>query len=423
MQEITESKVNAITKVSTLVIAGLIATALAACGKVEEAPKAPPAPAVAVYEIKTEEIGSYREFVARTVASKEAHLRARVEGELLERSFREGSSVEKGQVLLKIDPAEYIVSVASATADLDSKLAGENSAKRDLRRGREIAVGGYISESDLDRLITKEAQAASAVKVAEAALKKAELDLTYTTITAPFSGRIGKVNYNVGNVVGPTSDTLATLILTDPMYVSFQVEESLYISYAQDFEKEKALKHIKKPRASISIRLPNNSLYPEKGVFDFADTKIDQSMGTVELRALFANPKGIILPGLFVTLILESQDKEQMSLVPQVAVQENQQGKFVLVVKDNKVSQRHVILGRRINAMWLVDSGLKLGEQVVIEGLQKIRPGVEVKAVIKAVDSLTGTISDVVNKVTAEAVDDESTDKSDDSVIDAVKKS
>ncbi len=368
---------------------------LAACGKVEEAPRAVPAPAVSVYQIKTEEIGNYREFVARTVASREANLRARVEGELIERSFKEGSSVKQGQVLLKIDPAEYLASVASAKADLTSKIAGENGAIRDLKRGREIAGDGFISQSDLDRLITNEAQTKAAVKVAKAALEKAELNLSYTSITAPFSGRIGKVNYNVGNVVGPTSDVLATMTLTDPMYVSFQIEESLYISYAQKHAREQKTIGLESPSVNLSIRLPNNSLYPESGILDFADTKIDQSMGTVELRALFNNPDGIILPGLFVTLILESQEKELMSLVPQAAVQENQQGKFVLVVDNNKVVQRHVVLGRRINAMWVVGSGLKEGEEVIIEGLQKVRPGVDVKAVVKAVDGLTGTISDM----------------------------
>lgn len=380
---------------SKILIVSFSTLILAACGKAEVVQQAAPAPAVSVYQIKTQEIGQYREFVARTVASKEANLRARVEGELLERSFREGSKVEAGQVLLKIDPTAYIASVSSAKADLTSRIAGAKGAERDLKRGKEIASDGFISQSDLDKLITNEAQTKASVKVAQAALEKAELNLSYTTIKAPFTGRIGKVNYNVGNVIGPKSDVLATLTLTNPIFVSFQVEESLYISYAQNHKKEQESKNIKAPSVDLSIRLPNNTLYPEQGVLDFADTKIDQSMGTVELRALFNNPNGIILPGLFVTLILESQEKESMSLVPQAAVQENQQGKFVLVVDNNKVVQRHVVLGRRINAMWVVDSGLKEGEQVIIEGLQKVRPGVDVKAVNKVVDGLTGTISDM----------------------------
>ena len=148
----------------------------------------------------------------------------------------------------------------------------------------------------------------------------------------------------------------------------------------------------------LTLRLPNNSTFPDKGVLDFADTKINRNTGTVELRAEFDNPDGIVMPGLFVTLIVESTNKQELALIPQVAVQENQQGKFVLVVDDeNKVAMRIVKLGRRINAMWVVESGLEAGEKVIIEGLQKVRQGAEVKAVEKNVDETTGTISSKAN--------------------------
>lgn len=372
-------------------VLALLSFTLLACGEPEKERKTPP-PAVSVYEIHTEQIGRHREFVARTEAFKEADLRARVEGELIERHFREGSIVEKGQLLLKIDPAAYEASLAQAKADLASKQSGEENAVRNLKRAKDLINDGYISQSDFDRLTTEDSQAKAAVKSAEAALKKSELDLSYTTITAPFTGHIGKVNYNVGNIVGPTSDVLASLILTDPIYVSFQVEEGLYLDFLQSNKKANTPGEVK---IDLSLRLPNNSDYSEKGQLDFADTKIERGMGTVELRASFANPDGIILPGLFVTLITESQKKSTMALVPQAAVQANQQGKFVLVVDEsNTVKQRHVTLGRRINAMWLVKEGLEAGERVVIEGLQKVRPGVEVQAVTKAVDAVTGTISE-----------------------------
>ncbi|TYK65641.1 efflux RND transporter periplasmic adaptor subunit [Colwellia echini] len=368
---------------------------LSACSE-PEVKMQPPAPAVSVYSIKAESIGGYREFVARTEAFKTADLRARVEGELLERHFTEGSIVEKGQVLLKIDPAAYKAALSSAKADLSSRISGENNAKSNLKRANDLINDGYISQSDFDRLTTEESQATSAVKAAEAALEKAELNLSYTTITAPFTGRIGKVNYNVGNIVSPTSNTLATLIVTDPIYVSFQVEESVYISYQQAHQGAHKTGGVE---FDISLRLPNNSEYLEKGKLDFANTKISEGMGTVELRTVFPNPQNIILPGLFVTLTLESKKKEEVALIPQAAVQENQQGKFVLIVDaDNKVSQRHVVLGRRINAMWAVESGVSVGEKVIVEGLQKVRSGVEVNPVEKYVDPLVGTISDIDNK-------------------------
>lgn len=372
-------------------LVSLLSLVLISCGKQELAVTPPPAPAVSVYTISSQDIGSYREFVARTEASKEANLLARVEGELIERSFREGSMVEKGQVLLKIDPAAYQAALNSAKADLSSRVSGEDNAVRNLKRAKDLIGDGFISQSDFDKLTTEESQAKSAVKSAQAALENAELNLSYTNIVAPFSGQIGKVNYDVGNVVGPTSDTLATLTLSDPIYVNFQVEESLYVSYLQSHQE---IKNAEEVLMNVSLRLPNNSDYPEIGRLDFADTEISQGMGTVELRAVFPNPNGIVIPGLFVTLITESKDKESMALIPQAAVQEGQQGKFVLVVDaNNTVQQRYVVLGRRINAMWVVEKGLSAGEQVIVEGLQKVRPGAEVKPVVKVIDALTGTIT------------------------------
>lgn len=341
-------------------------------------------------------VGSHREFVARTAASKEVDLKARVEGELIERFFEEGSVVEAEQVLLKIDPAAYQASLESAKADVNSKKASAEGTARDLKRGKEVASEGYISQADLDKLTTNDAQAKAAVKAALANLEKAQLNLDYTTIKAPFSGRIGKVNYNVGTIVGPTSDALANLTAIDPIYVSFQVEESEFITYLQ---KHKDTNGPKDVPMEISLRLPNNTEYAEKGRLAFADTKIEQNMGTVELRAEFNNPNGIIIPGMFVNLIAQGKDKTQMALVPQSAVQESQQGKFVLVVDEhNRVSQRIVTLGRRINAMWLVEKGIDAGERVIIEGLQKVRPGIDVKPMGKHVDSVTGVISDFVTQ-------------------------
>lgn len=367
---------------------------ISACGEKPQTTSQTPPPAVSTYVVTMKDVGDYREFVARTVASKEVEITARVEGELIERAFKEGAIVNEGQTLFKIDATTYITALESAKADLASRVAGAQGAARDLKRGNEVASQGYISQADLDKLITNDSQAKASVNVAKAALEQAELNLSYTTIKAPFSGHIGKVNFNVGNIVSPATGSLATLTATNPIYVSFGVEESEFVSYLQQKTAEGGNKG---DHFDISIRLPNNTIYAEKGQMTFADTKIEQGMGTVELRAVFDNPNDIILPGLFVTLLAESKVKTSSALIPQASVQESQQGKFVLVVDEqNKVAQRIVKLGRRINAMWLVESGLNANERVIIEGLQKVRSGIEVAPVNKQVDPITGVISTLI---------------------------
>ncbi|BDF95177.1 efflux RND transporter periplasmic adaptor subunit [Pseudoalteromonas haloplanktis] len=361
---------------------------ISGCTEPTENNPAAPFPAVSVYKVDLREIGNYREFVARTEAFQEVAIRARVEGELIERHFDEGTKVEKGQLLFTIDPQEFSSSVAEIEADLKSKVVGLDAAERDLKRGKEIAQDGFISQADLDQLTTNFDQARAAVKSAEASLEKAKLNLSYTQIYAPFDGQIGKVNYDIGNIVGLSSGPLATLTDFDPIFVTFQVEEADYISYRQ------AHQGIDNFSMDISIRLPNNTAFDSKGVLNFADTKIDQSTGTVELRASFANPNDVVVPGLFVTLMLESQKKELQALIPQAAVQENQQGKFVLVLdSDDKVLQRAVKLGRRIEAMWVVEGGLEEGERIIFEGQQKVKAGAKVKPVMKTVNPVTGMTS------------------------------
>ena len=349
-------------------------------------------PAVSVFQVKTEEVGQYLEFVARTEPNQSVEIRARVEGELISRSFTEGGIVTKGQELFQIDPDQYSASLAEAEAALKSQRVGAANALRNLERGQELSKTGFISNSDLDKLVTTSSQAEAAVRSAEANLEKASLNLQYSTIHAPFTGSIGRVKFNVGNLVTPQSDSLATLISIDPMYVNFQLEEARYLNYLQmpeDIQQE----------VNLTLRLPNNQVYTGDGVVNFADTRIGESTGTVAMRAEFSNTNGGLVPGLFVTLMIETEDKESVALVPQVAVQENQQGKFVLVVgEDNKVVARVVQLGRRMNAMWVVESGLEAGEQIVIEGLQKVRPGVEVDPIEKTIDSITGTITELPNQ-------------------------
>lgn len=372
---------------------------LSAC--TEEAPKqAPPAPAVTVYSVQSSSVGKFREFVARTEASQEVELRARVEGEIILSNFTEGSLVQQGQLLFKIDRRPYQAALDQAQANLAARQAEETQANADFKRGEELAPDGFISQSDLGKLRSAAGQAVANVKGAEAALETARINLDFTHITAPFDGQIGKRHYDAGTLVSPSSEPLATLSASNPIYVNFQLEESAYINFLQKRASEG--KSGQEPELDLSLRLPNGGDYGKPGKLDFADTKIDSTVGSVSLRAIFPNDEGLILPGLYVTLLVESQKKEQLPLIPQASVQENQLGNFVLIIDDkNQVATRHVDMGRRLGAMWVVNGGLKDGERIVIEGLQKVRPGVEVNPIEKTVDSKTGAIIDKDHASTA----------------------
>ncbi len=369
---------------------------LIACSEETPQQKAPP-PAVSVIEVGTQEVGEYGEFVARTDAYKTVDLRARVEGSITKRLFTEGSSVEKDQLLFEIDRENYEAAFQEADANLKSTQAEKLRTERDYQRGLELRPNGYISQSDLDTLASNSVKARASVKGAQAALKNAQVNLSYTRIYAPFAGEIGTVRYNVGNLVGPSSEPLATLLKDDPIYANIQINESSYITYLQEFSDEhgEVRVHSQPPQDAVTITLilPNGTTHEHKGTINYAGIEVNSSTGTVNLRAQFPNPTGIVRPGLYGTLIIESQDKVTQPVIPQYAVQEGQQGKFVLIVDaNNTVKSRNVKVGRRLGPLWVVTAGLQAGDKIIVEGLQKVRAGAAVTSVLKYLDSKTGSL-------------------------------
>ena len=380
------------------ILSGLMISTLLLSGcdsdQTEQRPQIPPA-AVSVYDVQTQKVGGYSEYIGRSEAINVVDIRARVEGFLVKRNFTEGSMVDKNQLLYELDRAPFEAALKGAKAKLSSSQANLVNARKSLERSQDLIKSGAISQSDLDMKISTEAQALAAVESAQAELDSAKLNLSYTRISAPFKGRIGKSTYSVGNLVGPNSKPLATLTSMDPIYVIFQMDERQLVSHLTKNAQTREVPDIESKSAyDLTLKLPNGETYDQPGTFSFADTKVDESMGTLTLRATFPNPQGILLPGLYVTLQAESTDKKSVPIIPQAAVQQDQSGYFVLLVTpDNAVKMQQVELGRRLHAMWAVKSGLKPGDKIIVEGLQKVRPGAQVAPTVVTVDPTVGTIT------------------------------
>ena len=378
-------------------------------GETKDNAGAMPAPAVSVLKVTTSAVGDYNEFVSRTEAKEEVNLIARVEGILIARNFNEGQQVTEKQVLFEIDRAPFEAALNQAKANLSSSEAALKKAEADLKRGKEMSRKGFVSQSDLDSLVSKDLQAKSTVEASKAQVQQAEINLSYTTIIAPFDGVIGRANFSTGSLVSASSGPLATLTTLSPIHVYFQVDEKNIISYMRAEANRKNSKqspssvadkddsidfNSENPDLDLKLRLPDGSMYGERGKLDFSDTKIDESTGTLSVRAVFPNPDRIILPGLYVTLIAESKNKKAKVVIPQFAIQENQKGRFVLAVdENNKVSTRTITTGRRIGPMWVVNSGLKADELIIVEGLQKVQPDIKIKPVLKTINPNNGILS------------------------------
>ncbi len=352
-------------------------------------PKGGPPPSVTVAKATKRDIRERYEFVGQTEAVAEIELTARVEGFLVERAFEEGDDVEKGARLFAIERDEYEAAVQAAEAAVAEAKAGLERARRDLGRARSLAKRGNISQAKLDQAISDEQQAVAKVQAAEAVLRRDRLDLSYTEIVAPVDGRIGRARYDVGNLVGPAGEVLARLVTLDPIYVTFTVSEQTYLDYRQEVA---AAELAGKPPPSYvpRLRLANSTEYQHSGRIDFVDNRVDPTTGTILIRSVFPNPSKLLVPGLFVTVVVESAEASPALLIPQAAVQEDQQGYFVLTATTDDIAEvRRVSMGNRVGLLWEVVDGLAEGERVIYQGIQKVRPGAKVAPVERAPNAPT----------------------------------
>lgn len=334
-------------------------------------------PSVIVSTITNRDVAKQRVYVGRVNAVKTVQLTARVEGTLEQRNFREGSFVKKNDLLFLIEQAAYKAAVDQSAADVLSTKAQLKQTELDYERDKKLAATNDVTQQDLDTAVANRDVAKANVKKAEAALAASNLNLTYTKITSPIDGRISSTNVNVGNLVGPSSGTLATIVTLDPIYVTFFVSE-------RDLIEARKAGLVKDAKTSLTpiLQLSDGSTYSQPGKLDYVGIQIGQDTDTIEVRAVFENSEHVLIPGQFVNVTLRTKKTQTALVVPQIALQNDQAGSYVLVVdKDDKVVKRSVTLGQQIGVDWVVENGLQEGERVIVQGIQKVHPGVVVNPV------------------------------------------
>ncbi len=350
---------------------------LAACERKVEPPERP-APGVMVSKVSSQLIKESSEFIGRTLAVNDVQLRARVQGYLLERNFREGDNVEVGDILFKIESETYEAEVGAAQGRVEQAEAEVARTADDLQRYEKLYKSQNISEQEINRARNDKLQAEANLTSARADLHRAQTDLDNTTIQAPIKGRIGRSIISVGNLIDPGGEPLARIVELNPMYVSINVAERSLVTI-KNKQLELGLSEDELPPVDVQLRLPDNTIYEHIGRLDFVDNVVNTGTATVSIRARFPNPDELLIPGMFVRALIGREEKVQALLIPEQAIQEDQAGKYVMVVdSDNVVDVRRVKVGRGFQGMLTVTDGLQDGEQVVVEGMQKIRPGVTV---------------------------------------------
>ncbi|MNQ66815.1 Multidrug efflux pump subunit AcrA precursor [compost metagenome] len=353
---------------------------LAGCGDKGEAGQGagemPPA-AVDVVTLHAAPLQLMSELTGRTAPLRVAEVRPQVNGIILKRLFTEGSDVKAGQLLYQIDPAVYQAAVASAKANLAKAQANEQSARLKAQRYAELVKVKAISRQEYDDADAAWKQQVAEIGAAKAALQSANINLAYTKITAPISGRIGKSAVTEGALVtAQQADSLTSISQLDPMYVDVRQSTADLLRLKRQVAAGK-LTQGKQDGAKVSFQLEDGSQYGEQGTLQFSDVTVDETTGMVTLRVLVPNPHDLLLPGMFMRATLQEGERPQGLLVPQTAVTRTPKGgaTVMVVTADNKVELREVQLSRVVGDSWVVESGLDAGEKVIVAGLQKVKPG------------------------------------------------
>lgn len=371
----------------------LLSTVMATSALANKDSSEPPPPAVVVAAIESKPVEQSKRYIGNIQAVRSVDIVARVEGFLEAQAFTEGSMIETGQLLFKIEDLSYQAQVAAAEGQFESAVADTASAQAlldqreaDFERQKLLVERGDTSQTAFDqaRAIRDEALAsvrkgAAAQEQAKAAVRNAVINLGYTTIHSPISGRIGRANVTPGNLVNAASGPLATVVQLDPIRAAFSIPSAQYVSTAEQIAGPVASETERK-RLVPRLILPTGETYEHQGQISFVDNKVDPRTGTVTVYAEFPNPDQVLLPGQFITASIGLADPKRAPVVPAAALMQDAEGAEVyLLDKDNHIVARKIETGPRVGDGYAVTSGLQAGELVVVSGLQKVKPGMQVK--------------------------------------------
>jgi membrane fusion protein, multidrug efflux system len=348
---------------------------LTACAQ-EAAPVAAAPPEVLVTEPIQRDVPVMMELVGQAAGSQDVEIRARVEGYLDTVAFTEGTLVKKGQLLYQIDPKPFQAALANARANLARAQAQFEKSLNDVKRFEPLVAQQAVSKMELDNAMSARDAAAAQVEANKAAVDKAQLDLGYTTITSPIDGLVGTTKVKSGNLVGRGESTLlVTISIIDPIYFKAGLAEAEYLRIIRQFQARQAAGETRE-KTPIELILADGTVHPHKGYLDAIERNVDTTTGTLPVQVKFPNPEQVVRPGQYGRARFEIDMKKGALLVPQRAVQELQNLYSLAVVgPDNKVTFRNVKVGPREGSLWVIDEGLKAGERVVVEGVQKVREG------------------------------------------------
>jgi len=386
-------------RAASLVAFAAVLLAIAGCSG-KSGPQAPPPPEVSVIKTVVQAVPVYEEYVGQTEAVDTVEIRARVSGILERQAFEDGGRVKKGDLLFVIDQQPFVVALAQAKAALAQVQAAHLNSKQILERVRPLLADEAISQQDLDAAVAREAADAANVDAAKAQVKTAELNLDYATIRAPRDGVISKALIKPGGLVNASTTLLTTLYSDGQIYVNFALSEQKLLKLQRELKHNPGEEKSKLP--PFHLKLVDGSEYQSSGKLNFVDAAVDPKSGTVQIRLLVPNPDRLLRAGQLVRVIFPSLEPLQAIRIPQRAVQELQGKRSVYVVDaEGKAAYREITATTRVGNDWVVESGLKAGEMVIVDGTQKVRPGAPVKPVVEMPEANGGAKQDAAKPAPA----------------------